>query len=157
MATVAVVIAIGGGIAIAGKNDKGAKPVVSRTASLHLDSGVEGGVQKTLLNVPGVGKFTASRAQSAPSGGITYKNTTNAVLTLSWLVGLTQSSEELNTFSDFIELQPGEEKSFGSAGTRQLYDLFIHPASDNRDLPSADVAMDFIVGSYWISVSTPKG
>ncbi len=124
-ATLALVVAVGGGIALAGGGNDDPQdphPVVARQAGLTLDANET----KQLLKLPGIGTLTGE-CNASEEGQIVFVNRSNEKLSLS-SVGATHSSVDPRV--RYHVVAPGEPST--SRDRERLHD---RPAS--RSIPSS--------------------
>ena len=135
-ATLALAIAVGGGIAIAGggSDPKDPHPVVARQAALSLDANES----KQMLKLPGLVTLTGN-CDGSENGEVEYQSKANSRLSVLG-VGANHSSVDPVTYS--MAVQPGETGDFGTPGDFTSHHISIFHTNPKKVTPQADLTVE---------------
>ena len=135
-ATLALAVAIGGGIAIAGDGNEpeDPHPVVARQAGFALDPDES----KRLLKLPGIGTLTG-QCTASDEGRIMFVNRSNDKLVLS-SVGANHSTVDPRVRSQAVA--PGEPSTFGVGDDFTSDRVSLYPQSAKKVTPQAEFSLE---------------
>lgn len=135
-ATLALAVAVGGGIAIAGggNDPEDPHPVVARQAALSLDAGES----KNLLKLPGLVTLTG-QCDGAENGDVEYKSTANSRLTVA---GVAANHSTVDPLDYSFAVQPGETGDFGVSDDVTSHHVSIFHTNAKKVTPQADLTVE---------------
>ena len=149
-ATLALVVAVGGGIAIAGGGDKpqDPNPVVARQAGLSLEPNEE----KKLLKLPGIGTLTGT-CNAGEDGRIVFLNRSKDKLAFS-SVGANHSNADPRV--TFQAAAPGETRIFGIDNAVTTDRVSVFPLSAKKVTPQLELSVEVAACELLVRVLTIK-
>ncbi|HYH61343.1 MAG TPA: hypothetical protein VD766_05715 [Solirubrobacterales bacterium] len=136
-ATLALAVAVGGGIALAGGgNDDPSDPhpVVARQAGVTL----EAGQSKKLLKLPKLVTLTA-QCDGPNDGNVVYESIAKSRLRVA---GVAANHSSVDPLSYSFAVQPGETGDFDGPGSLRSYQVSIFHSNAGKVTPQADLTVD---------------
>ena len=135
-ATLALVVAVGGGIAIAGggNDPEDPHPVVARQAGFTL----EAGESKKLLKLPKLVTLTAE-CDGPNDGTVLYESIAKSRLRIA---GVAANHSSTDPLSYSFAAQPGETGDFDGPGSLRSYQVSIFHSNARKVTPQADLTVD---------------